>query len=372
MPNLFLKPALIAVTFLISITVIAQDSLFIKGSIQGENNRNLPLALSDITINPPVVVSRTTGSDGTFSYKVPASKLAIYKLYSASDNFILLLVTGQSIELQLNSEKLSFNPAINGSDDTRFLYEIARRSSVYDKQLDSLNKAFNEARGNPELLESLPNIQASYEQTVQNQKQAIKEALVSDPGSPATLFFIDKLDTDTDLDIYIKVSDALFARFPEYKMVADLKTRVDLEKKLQPGNQAPEISLPDKDGKIVLLSSLRGKVVMIDFWASWCGPCRRDNPEVVRMYNRFKDKGFDIFGVSLDRDAAAWLGAIEKDGLVWTQVSDLKYWQSEGAKAYGVSSIPHTVLIDRDGKIIARKLRGKVLESKLEEIFGTN
>lgn len=330
------------------------------------------MALSDITINPPVVVTRISGPDGSFSFKMPFSRLAIYKLYSTSDNFIMLLVTGQSIDLQLNYEKLSLNPVISGSDDTRFLYEIAKKSMLFDNQLDSLNKAFGEARGNPELLEKLPLIQASYEQTVMKQKEAIRADLLSNSGSPATLFFIDKLDTDVDLDVYIKVSEALFFKFPEYKMVSDLKARVDLEKKLQPGNQAPEISLPDKDGKIVLLSSLRGKVVLIDFWASWCGPCRRDNPEIVKMYNRFKGKGFDIFGVSLDRDASAWLGAIEKDGLVWTQVSDLKYWQSEGAKAYGVSSIPHTALIDRDGIIIARKLRGKVLESKLEEIFGTN
>jgi len=372
MLKLTLKQILVAVAFLCSFSAMSQDSLFIKGNIKGANNSNLPLALSDITINPPVVVTRSSGTDGAFSFKIPFSKLAIYKLYSTSENFIMLLVTGQSIDLQLNYEKLSLNPGISGSDDTRFLYEIAKKSMFFDNQLDSLNKAFGEARGNPELLEKLPIIQAAYEQTVNKQKDAIRMDLLSNPGSPATLFFIDKLDTEVDLGVYIKVSEALFSKFPEYKMVSDLKARVDLEKKLQPGNQAPEISLPDKDGKIVLLSSLRGKVVMIDFWASWCGPCRRDNPEVVRMYNRFKDKGFDIFGVSLDRDAAAWFGAIEKDGLVWTQVSDLKYWQSEGAKAYGVSSIPHTVLIDRDGKIIARKLRGKALELKLEEIFGTN
>lgn len=330
------------------------------------------LALSDIATNPPTVISKVTTPDGSFSFKVPVLKLAIYRLYLSSENYVMLLMTDQNIDLQLNVEKLNQNPVISGSEETRLLYEIAARSSLYDKQLDSLNKAFNDSKGNENLQNQIPAIQLAYEQISEAQKNFLRQQLLANTGSPVALFFIDKLSMDSDLELFIKVSDALHARFGDYKLVADLKSRVDLELKLQPGNMAPEITLPDRDGKPISLSSLRGKVVMVDFWAAWCGPCRRDNPEVVRMYNRFKDKGFDIFGVSLDRDAAAWLGAIEKDGLVWTQVCDLKYWQSEGAKAYGVTSIPHTVLIDRDGKILARKLRGKALESKLEEILGVN
>ncbi|MEY3051534.1 MAG: hypothetical protein RLY31_1319 [Bacteroidota bacterium] len=135
------------------------------------------------------------------------------------------------------------------------------------------------------------------------------------------------------------------------------------------GGDAPDFSMNDPDGKPVRLSDFRGKVVLVDFWASWCGPCRRENPNVVRMYQQYQPKGFDILGVSLDRTRDPWLAAIEKDGLTWTHVSDLKGWGNEAARMYGVSSIPHTVLVDRDGKIIARNLRGPQLEAKLRELF---
>ena len=131
------------------------------------------------------------------------------------------------------------------------------------------------------------------------------------------------------------------------------------------------------DRHIHLLGLLRtynerkqGKVVMIDFWASWCSPCRQENPNVVRLYHKYKDKGFDIFSVSMDNTRDAWVAAIAKDGLVWpNHVSDLKGWTSSGGAAYGIYSIPATVLIDREGKVIARNLRGKDLELKLKEIF---
>lgn len=139
--------------------------------------------------------------------------------------------------------------------------------------------------------------------------------------------------------------------------------------RLGEGGEAPEIALPDQNGNVIKLSSLRGKVVLIDFWASWCGPCRMENPNVVRVYKQYKDKGFEILGVSLDRDKQAWLDAIAKDGLTWKHVSDLKYWQSEAAKTYNVTGIPLTVLIDKDGKIIAKNLRGPALEAKLKQLF---
>ena len=116
---------------------------------------------------------------------------------------------------------------------------------------------------------------------------------------------------------------------------------------------------------------MKGKVVLIDFWASWCGPCRRENPNVVRLYEKYKETGFEIFSVSLDKDKSSWIKAINDDRLMWdNHVSDLKYWNSEAAKLYGISSIPSTILLDREGKIIANNLRGRELENKLREIFG--
>lgn len=161
-----------------------------------------------------------------------------------------------------------------------------------------------------------------------------------------------------------------------------LKTTLEKFVKLKPGqkrvgtkigNQAPEIKLKSPEGKTIALSSLRGKMVLVDFWAAWCGPCRRENPNVVKAYHKYKDKkfkngdGFTVYGVSLDRNKQSWLNAIEKDKLVWDyHVSDLKYWQSEAAATYGVRSIPSNFLLDADGTIIAKNLRGSSLENFLE------
>lgn len=149
-----------------------------------------------------------------------------------------------------------------------------------------------------------------------------------------------------------------------------LKDRIGVQGRMMPGAEAPDFTQDDPDGKPVALSSLRGKVLLVDFWASWCGPCRRENPAVVKLYEKYRDKGFDILGVSLDQDRQRWLDAIAKDGLAWTQVSDLQGWRNAAAQLYQVSSIPHTVLLDAEGRIIGSKLRGAALERKLEEIFG--
>lgn len=144
---------------------------------------------------------------------------------------------------------------------------------------------------------------------------------------------------------------------------------------LQIGDKAPEIEFKDPEGNMRKLSDLKGKLVLIDFWASWCRPCRMENPNVVRTYNEYTDKrfkngkGFEVFSVSLDQNKQAWVDAIKKDGLVWeNHVSDLKYWRSEAARTYNVNSIPATFLIDGKGVIIAKNLRGSALKNTLESL----
>ncbi|HVD96959.1 MAG TPA: TlpA disulfide reductase family protein [Cytophagaceae bacterium] len=141
---------------------------------------------------------------------------------------------------------------------------------------------------------------------------------------------------------------------------------------LKIGQQAPDISLPDTSGNVKTLSSLRGNYVLVDFWASWCGPCRYENPNVVRLYQKYHAKGFEVFSVSLDQNKKSWMRAIEADGMEWTHVSDLKKWESAVAPVYNINSIPMTFLLDKKGVIIAKDLRGADLEKKLASILEAN
>lgn len=166
--------------------------------------------------------------------------------------------------------------------------------------------------------------------------------------------------------------DCATKSFPNSKYSQTISKRFETESALMIGAEAPEINLENAANQIESLKDLRGKYVLIDFWASWCGPCRRENPNVKRVYAEYKDKGFEIFGISLDNDKDRWLGAIKADGLEWHHVSDLKGWQSEAAKLYQVHSIPQTILLDKEGKIIAKGLRGEVLENELKRLLGNN
>jgi peroxiredoxin len=178
-----------------------------------------------------------------------------------------------------------------------------------------------------------------------------------------------------------KVLTNLGKRFPGNNSVASVMAMVSEQKQKaseppppqahvpQPGDVAPEITMPDTEGKMFSLSSLRGKYVLVDFWASWCGPCRGENPNVVKAYNKYSSKNFTVLGVSLDKKKEAWLDAIKTDGLVWKHISDLKQWESEAQKLYQFEGIPYNVLVDPQGKILAVSLRGDDLENKLAEVL---
>ena len=172
------------------------------------------------------------------------------------------------------------------------------------------------------------------------------------------------------IEEYDAMYNALSEQVKKGKFGKLAEEKVNSMKGTTVGYAAINFTLPDLDGKNVTLSSYKGKYVLVDFWASWCGPCRAENPAVAAAYQKYKAKGFDVLGVSLDQNKDKWKQAVEKDNLTWTHVSDLKGWQNEVAQKYGVTSIPFNVLLDKDGKILAKGLRGPALEAKLAEIFG--
>ena len=212
--------------------------------------------------------------------------------------------------------------------------------------------------------------QTRYNETDSYVNSRLLESIKENKKDISVLMFLDMFPRDQNTALHEEVITALHEVYPEHPIVKErwgimhspaYKTSV--------GAMAPELAFKDPDGNIRKLSDLKGKVVLIDFWASWCGPCRRENPNVRRIYGLYHDKGFDIYSVSLDRDAASWKRAISDDKLIWpNHVSDLKQWQSEGAAIYGVRSIPATFLLDKEGRIVAKDLRGEALEKAVKQL----
>ena len=190
------------------------------------------------------------------------------------------------------------------------------------------------------------------------------------PASPAAAFFLYRYFTyQLPLDELKATRAKISPELADCPYVKDLDGIIKQLENVQIGKVAPGFALPDTAGVSVSLSDFRGKYVLLDFWASWCPPCRRENPNVVKAFNEYKDKNFTIVGISLDKDKSKWLKAIADDNLTWTHLSDLKYWDSEIPALYGVRGIPSNVLLDPDGVIIAKNITGEDLHKKLKEVI---
>jgi peroxiredoxin len=335
------------------------------------------------TMQPLLVDSSAVDAKGKYSLKAAATEASVYNIRLAESAYPLAGLINDAdkitVDATFNKENNQFAEKyeIKGSPASQqmkdFMAEVNNKLQFIftnDKMLDSLEKG----GAKDSLLTSVKNqslqaafdIKALLDTTVKSSKNPALTMIVlgyyqSMSGNPS--FRLEPLTKDDVREIVNNTAE----KFPNHKGIASIKEA--LEGWI--GKPAPEISLPDPDGKEIKLSSYKGKYVLVDFWASWCGPCRTENPNVVEAYNKFKDKNFDILGVSLDRpgEKDKWLKAVKDDKLTWSHISDLQYWNSAVVPLYKIEGIPYNVLVDPSGKIIAENLRGESLHKKLEEIL---
>jgi peroxiredoxin len=320
----------------------------------------------------------TTGAEaiieknGSFEMELEITGLEYFRLQLSPENYVIIVtVPGENIKVEVDARSLFQSLKVSGSPNSRIAQEMSMAIKSFDQQLNILGDQYQLYLKMPGNTAELELIKLKTDSVVLAKMEMVNELMLKYPESPSCLFYLNNLDIAKYLPTYIKVNDELYSRYPDNQYVRELNYTVTAEENFKVGKIAPDISLPDSSGKIIKLSSLRGKVVLVDFWASWCGPCRKENPNVVKAYRKYHDMGFDIYGVSLDNNRKKWVQAIEKDSLVWANVSDLKKWESEAAFAWAVRAIPYSVLLDKDGIIIAKKLRGGDLEKKLTELFDT-
>lgn len=349
---------------------------------------NMPqqhVRLQELRIDDKMVVvdSGRTDADGKFELSTEASEPGLYQLIFEKGPYIILSHDEGNIRLSGDWRQIT-NYTVQGSPASHSIQGFLRVVNEHVRDIRTLDDVIRRlhAEGRDSLITSA---QQDLSSTTQGLTSFIERYADTTKYLPNALFAVRILNPVAEepfLNSFVQTLPRRFNNARQAKEFADRWNKMVAQRNAaaqpQPQNFtggpvmgaiAPPIALPTPEGNTLALSSLKGKFVLVDFWASWCGPCRAENPNVVEAFNKYKDKGFTIYSVSLDDNKDKWLQAIKADGLAWTHVSDLKRWESVAARDYGVESIPTNFLLDKDGKIIARDLRGPALEAKLAEVL---
>lgn len=374
--------ALLAVGLFLRLVTFAQEVRF-TGTADKKYDGNKIVLYNRATEDHDSAVLQ----DGKFVITVKFKEPTRYMFYSDYQlktkggyaPFGILVTTPGTVNIEADVENFS-NSKVKGSKENELYNRYASVSSGAQKKiLDDLNQKYGAEFVNsrkPDTADSKYKqlMQEYKERSEANQKieeERLTQFVKSNPSSFAAVYLLNGYVNRMALEKVEALYETLSPRYKQTRSGISIEKGIEARKITAVGKLAPDFSQPDTVGNTVKLSSLRGKYVLVDFWASWCGPCRAENPNLVKTFNQYKDKGFTVLSVSLDQPGkqGAWLAAIHKDGLTWTHVSDLKFWDNEVALLYGVKAIPTNLLLDPQGKIIAKDLRGADLDKKLAEVI---